>query len=346
MKKSLEEDEEEIDLGALIGSMLIRILRHKFLFASVFIFVVAIAFAIALLSTPFYTATTKIIYQSKTSGSGGMSALAALAGVSTATGDDPSAYLQDIIKSNRIISPILDRKWQLTKLFGENNFEQDSVFLEELWEVEADTTVENWELKKRYNLLKRLSGEKSEYISYEQDKKSAVITLTTLFEDPQIALDVNLFLMQELNDVLVNKMNFKASENRRFIEERLAEVKDALAAAENTLKNYRQRNRLREDPADRLEEERLQRNVLINQEIMIQLQKEYEMAKIEEVRDLPVLDVIDPPVLPIEKSKPKRKLIVLAGGVAAIFFAALFAIGLDLWHEKKNKLLEFFKNEA
>jgi uncharacterized protein involved in exopolysaccharide biosynthesis len=335
----MNEPEEEIALIPIVMSIVVRIMRHKYLFASIFILICAAAFAIALYSTPFYSTSAKMIYQtSKGSGSSGLSTLAALAGVSTPK-DDPSAYLNDVIFSKRVMFPILERKWQLA---GSGSPEADSVLLEEFWKVKLDTTVKNWELKKNYALLERLSN----YISFAQDKKTSVITLSTEFEDPQVAYDVNLFLLQELNNVLVNKMNYKASENRRFIEERLAEVKEALAAAENVLKNYRLRNRLRAgDPADQLEEERLQRDVLINQEITIELQRQYEMAKIEEVKDLPVLDIIDPPMLPIEKSKPKRRKIVLIGGVAAFFFAAMISASLDLWQEKKKKLFEFY-NEA
>ncbi|MCL2100875.1 MAG: hypothetical protein FWH22_04095, partial [Fibromonadales bacterium] len=93
---------------------------------------------------------------------------------------------------------------------------------------------------------------------------------------------------------------------------------------------------LRLDPTDELEDARLQRDVLMNQEIMFQLQNQYELAKIEEARDMPILDIIDTPMKPIEKSKPKRKLIVLAGGMAALFFSILIATLFDVFLEKKS----------
>jgi uncharacterized protein involved in exopolysaccharide biosynthesis len=325
------QSEEEIDLLELMLSIVKRTLKHKVFAILVFVLIAGMAFAFAFLSTPFYQTEAKIIYQ--TSGSpqsSGLNALAMLAGVSASKGDDPSAYLQDIILSNNMLQSILAEKWKVSA-FPANT--STLVDLQTLWKIKPDTTKENWQMKLEYNMLKALK--KGKYIVFSQDKKSGVITLSTEFEDPQVSFDVNNFIYNQLNDILKNKMHFKATENRKFTEERLLEVKDNLKEAEESLRRFRQRNRLRIDPADELEDARLQRDVLMNQEIMIQLQKQYEIAKIDETRDIPVLDVIDLPMKPIEKSKPKRKLIVLAGGVAAVFFAILLAVLYDVFLEKK-----------
>jgi uncharacterized protein involved in exopolysaccharide biosynthesis len=326
-----KESEEEIDLLELVLSIIKRTLKHKVLAILVFIFIAGITIAIALLSTRFYKTDAKIIYQtSGGSQNSGLSALAALAGVSASKGDDPSAYLQDIILSNNMLQSILAEKWKVSKAFPDTLTPVD---LQTLWKIKPDTTKENWQIKLKYVMLATLK--KGKYIVFSQDKKSGVITLSTEFEDPQVSFDVNNFIYNQLNDILKNKMHFKASENRKFTEERLAEVKDNLKEAEESLRRFRQRNRLRVDPADELEDARLQRDVLLNQEIMIQLQKQYEIAKIDEARDMPVLDIIDTPMKPIEKSKPKRRIIIMAGGVAAVFFAILLAILYDVFLDKK-----------
>jgi uncharacterized protein involved in exopolysaccharide biosynthesis len=326
------ENEEEIDLLALAISIIKRTLKHKVLAILVFMLVVGLAFAIALSSTPFYHTSSKIIYQTSGSAqSGGLSALAALAGVSNSKGDDPSAYLQDIILSNNMMQSVLAEKWKVSLALPDTSTPVD---LQTLWKVKPDTTKEDWQIRLEYGMLAALK--KGKYIVFSQDKKSGVITLSTEFQDPQVSFDVNNFVYNQLNDILKNKMHFKASENRKFTEERLAEVKGILKEAEENLRRFRQRNRLRIDPADELEDARLQRDVLMNQEIMIQLQKQYEVAKIDEARDMPVLDVIDVPMKPIDKSKPKRRIIVLAGGVAAVFFSVLIAVLYDIFLEKKT----------
>jgi len=327
----MQTESEEIDLLALMLSIIKRTLKHKVLGIFVFVIIAGIAFAVALLSTPFYQTDAKIIYQtSGGSQSSGLGALAMLAGVSASKGDDPSAYLQDIILSNNMLLPILAEKWKVSKALPDTSTPVD---LQTLWKIKPDTTKENWRIGLEYAMLAALKTGK--YITFSQDKKSGVITLATEFQDPQVSYDVNKFIYNQLSDILKNRMHFKASENRKFTEERLLEVKDNLKEAEESLRRFRQRNRLRVDPADELEDARLQRDVLMNQEIMIQLQKQYEIAKIDEARDMPVLDIIDPPMKPIEKSRPKRKMIVLAGGVAAVFFAILLTVLYDVFLEKK-----------
>jgi len=326
------ETEEEVDLLELTFSIIKRTLKHRVLAAVTFILIAGLAFAFALLSTHFYKTEAKIIYQtSGGSQSSNLSALAALAGVSASKGDDPSAYLGDIIISNYMLQSILAEKWKVTKALPDT---LTPVTLQTLWEIEPDTTEEDWQIKLEYGMLDALK--KGDYIVFSQDKKSGVITISTEFEDPQVSFDVNNFVFNQLNDILVNKMHFKASENRKFTEERLAEIKENLKESEESLRRYRLRNRLRIDPTDELEDARLQRDVLMNQEIMIQLQKQYELAKIDEARDMPVLDIIDMPMKPIKKSKPKRILIVLAGGMAAVFFSILMAALYDLFLEKKS----------
>jgi len=55
------------------------------------------------------------------------------------------------------------------------------------------------------------------------------------------------------------------------------------------------------------------------------LAKQYEIAKIDEAKDMGVLQVMDKAVVPDRKSKPKRSLIVLLSIVAALFAGILWA---------------------
>lgn len=309
-----------------------KVRRRWPIFIAVLIAIFCFVFVKALFSPSFYQSTTKIVYQSSAKSTGGLAALASLAGVSVgSSGEDASAYLADIVKSGDLAALVLDHSWLTSDASSDSS---KKVTLEALWEIETDSTIPNWEAKKRTSLLKKLREES--YIQFSQDKKTGVITLTTEFEDPRVAFDANVFLFQELNHTLVNKMNSKAKGNRQFIESRLTEVKQDLARSENVLRAYKERNRLRLDPGDVLEENRLQRDVLINQEVMIQLQKQYEMAKIEEAKDLPVLDIIDSPRMPVEKSRPKRRMMVMLGLLVGIFVGALAAIAYDLWLERKT----------
>jgi capsule polysaccharide export protein KpsE/RkpR len=55
------------------------------------------------------------------------------------------------------------------------------------------------------------------------------------------------------------------------------------------------------------------------------LTQQYEQAKISEAKDIPVIQIIDKAVLPIERAKPHRSLLVVIAGLIGIFFGIFLA---------------------
>ena len=100
-------------------------------------------------------------------------------------------------------------------------------------------------------------------------------------------------------------------------------MKQDLTKAENTLKEFRERNRQVLSPQLLLEQERLIRDVQINATIYTELRKQYEIVKIEEVKNIPVINVMDPARAPAKKDKPKLAIIVLS----VFFLSLLGAVG-------------------
>ena len=101
----------------------------------------------------------------------------------------------------------------------------------------------------------------------------------------------------------------------------MSEVKQDLTKAENRLKEFREKNRQVLSPQLLLEQERLIRDVQINATIYIELRKQYELVKIEEVKNIPVINVMDVARAPAKKDKPKRATIVLS-----VFFISFFSV--------------------
>jgi uncharacterized protein involved in exopolysaccharide biosynthesis len=333
-----EPQNEDIDLTRLIA----RILRHKVLVISVAAVVFAGAIAYAKLTSKFYQTTTKLVYQSSAKQSGGLSSLAALAGLSLGGGntDDGSAYMEDIIKSADFLSLFTSREW----LIADTNKIADTltpITLEDFWEIEIDSTINDKEKLLEAIMISRML--KKKYIDYKQDKKTGIISLITSFEDPKLSYDINLAMYEELNNTMLNKMHFKASENRKFIEERLAEIKGDLRRSEEILLRFKQQNRSWNDPSIQLQESRLIREVTINQELTLQLQKQYELAKIEEAKDIPLLDIIESPRRALSNFKPRRKIIAAIGLVGGIVLGIAFALGFDLWRTEKKTLMDQVK---
>ena len=88
-------------------------------------------------------------------------------------------------------------------------------------------------------------------------------------------------------------------------------MKQDLTKAENRLKEFREKNRQVLSPQILLEQERFIRDVQINATIYTELRKQFELVKIEEVKNVPIINVLDKARAPIKKSSPKRAIIVL-----------------------------------
>jgi len=339
LNMSENPNSDDIDLSRLI----VRILRHKKIAIATAIISVVAALVYINIADKFYQTTTKFVYQSSAKQTGGLSAIAALAGLSLGSGnsDDGSAYMEDIIKSMDFLSLFTGREWLIT----DTNKIADTltpITLKEFWEIKIDSLINN----KEQHLQEAIIGKilKRKYVEYKQDKKTGIISLITQFEDPKLAYNFNTAMFEELNNALLHKMHFKAGENRKFIEERLEEVKNDLRKSEEILLRFQQQNRSWNDPAIQLQESRLMREVTINQELALQLQKQYELAKIEEARDMPLLDVIESPRRALGHFKPKPKIVLAIGFAGGIFLGLLFALGFDLWcTERKNLMAQMQK---
>jgi len=123
-------------------------------------------------------------------------------------------------------------------------------------------------------------------------------------------------MVDELNRFNVETRKSQAREERRFTEDRLEVARDSLAVAENRARRFLEGNRdYSNSPRLALEFEQLQRNVLLAQQVYGSLAQGLEQARIEEVRETPVITVIDAPARP---ERPEGKGYVLFGIVAAL----------------------------
>jgi len=74
----------------------------------------------------------------------------------------------------------------------------------------------------------------------------------------------------------------------------------------------------------------LYRETKIQETVYELLTQQYELAKIEEAKEIPVVKVLDPPDVP-EKPLPKRRLIVMLGTSLSFAFAVVWVFGGTMW---------------
>jgi uncharacterized protein involved in exopolysaccharide biosynthesis len=127
----------------------------------------------------------------------------------------------------------------------------------------------------------------------------------------------------------VNKFNLvtrqsQAGEERRFTEERLTAARASLRVAEDRLERFLRANRQLGSPGLIFERDRLQREVTLQQQVVVGLAQAHEDARIREVRDTPVITVIERPTLAAEPD-PRGRLVILMSGTLIAFFVGILA---------------------
>ena len=145
------------------------------------------------------------------------------------------------------------------------------------------------------------------------DRRTGLITLSVRMDDPVLAAAVATATWKALQDIVVSTMNTQAGANRRFIEGRRADARRDLARAEDALRGFRENNLRGNSPRLLTEEARLQRETRIQEEVVLTLTRQYEIARVEEQKDVPVISVIDPAVPPAFRSSPRRGLLTALG---------------------------------
>lgn len=264
-----------------------------------------------------YTTETKFVVKTSRNTSNSLSQIASLAGFSLGNGvtTDPSEYLKDILDDKIFISGLYEKKWY---------YEGDSLCLDKIFMVKFDSTVSNWE--HRYYMSKLETIRKKRSINIRKDSKTGIVTLTVKMPDAQLAYDLNIYVIDYLSQYLKHYLKSQAKEKRDFIEKRIEEAKTDLIRSEDQLSRFRERNMMSSSPSLAVEEMRLTRQLTINQEIFIELKKQYEIAKMEELDDQSLVQTIKNPDIPAWRSKPNRYQIV----VIFSFLGMVLGIGITL----------------
>ena len=146
------------------------------------------------------------------------------------------------------------------------------------------------------------------------DRRTGVLTIRVRASSPVVAAGMANTLDTLLQEFTVHSFISHAGENREFVEGRLKETAVALARAEESLRGFRERNlRIGNSPRLLLEEGRLVRGQREQEEIYLTLMRQYELAKIEEHRDVPTINVLDVAAVPVFRLYPQRRIIAMLG---------------------------------
>jgi len=290
--------------------------------------VTVVAIIISLLLPKSYRSTVVILPETNQSKLSGLSNLASLAGVNVGTEVSLSRLYPTIVTSEAVLKNVIYQKYR-TKLFP------DSADLLKIWDISDKDPQLAYEA-----MLKSLR----DGLEVSLDNKTSVLTISLLTQEPQLSADIINAVASELDLFVRTKRTTNASEQRKWIEERLKEVKVDLEKSENALKDFRENNRrVSDSPQLLLEQERFIREVQINSTLYTELKRQYELAKIDEIKNIPIVNIMDSGRPAALKEKPKRGIIVSISFLLSLFGSMGFVYLKHRYGEKITAVRSFLK---
>lgn len=296
-------------------------LRHRWLFIILPLLAGAISVVISVRRPRTYTTTATFMSQSATANRAPAAGLAAQFGISLGNSDptlSPDFYA-DLLRSRPIVEATARSEYLIP---------------------DGDTVVRRT-LVQHFGDADRAIDRVSGGISTGIRPKTGVVVLSVRAESRELAQQIAAALLAQLDEFNQGRRKSRVGAERQFTQARLSEAQTELRAAEDQLQEFYTRNRdFERSPELRFREERLMREVVRRQNVYASLAQAFEQAKIDEVRDTPVITVLEEPQLPrIADSRHTidRGLLALALGLLA---AMMLAAARESMKKSRNESMD------
>lgn len=278
---------------------------------------------------PEYYRSTAILLpegdKSKLGGLGGLSDLASLAGVNVGGNASNARLYPTIIRSESILRKAIESEYEVPGFTHKVNLIQ-------FWDIEEATPQRNFEVA-----LKKLRDD----LEVNIDNKTSVVTVALETRDPRLTSDVLNTIIRELDVFISTSQRTNASEQRKWVEERLGQVENDLRAAEEALKSFRERNRrVSDSPLLLMTQERLLRDIEIHSTVFVELRKQLELARIEEVKNVPIINVLDRARPAAKREWPRRGVMTVLAFLLSLSATAGYVV---VRHRSGDELVRFLK---
>ena len=254
------------------------VFRNWLIIAGVSVVIGAIGVASVTLRPPPYTATS--VFRPETDQPGRFSGFAAQLGIGGGNLNSESVdFYARLLRSTDLLKEAASKQYVTAQ-------SSRPVTLQQLWGAAGSDQERTWAAVRRLDRATRVTT----------DWDAGVVVLQTAAAEAALAEQVNRQLLDLVNDFNIRKRMTRASQERRFIDSRLAEAKSELNATERGLERFLQQNRTyANSPQLMIEYEGIYRQFQLQQQTHASLAQALEQARIEEVRNTPIVTVLQSP---------------------------------------------------
>jgi len=322
----LDETEEKpkiIENNMIDFKILFDVLRNgrNWIFISTLCFGV-MSTGLSFLFTKYYTARISLYptKQDAASSLGQFQSLASSFGMNIPT-ENQRFNIPDVVQSNLIKQKIMAQSWRTVSGHNQSLYDLWELYDSPWYGMYSDSPGDSAFINEK------AIGYLTKKINVIENRKTGLIEVLVSLEDPAVSASVANFVGVQVQSYIQIENSAQATKEKNFIASRLNIVKNELLDLEDELKSFTERNRgYDESPELFMVYSRLFREVEAKKQVVITLQQQLELARIEEVKQSPILHILDRAEIPARKSAPNRLLFLIAGGFIGLFGSTLITV--------------------
>ena len=171
--------------------------------------------------------------------------------------------------------------------------------------------------------------------SVSVDKKNGDVTITASMKEPLAAAQVAERIQTLLQKYVIELKLQKAEVNYEFIKQRYDEAKQVFEQKQEEYAKFQDANKALTTALARAKEEQMRADFTVAKDLFNQLTLQLVQAEMKIKEDIPILTVVEPVQVPLEKSKPSRAMML----IMYLFFGGFIGCGLILggdWLKEKG----------
>lgn len=349
-----DNNSDEIDITEILKKLWVK---RSFIIKLTVVFLL-IGLFVALFSPVQYTSTCTVVPQGSRSGGGGLGGVAAIMGVNLGTAMMTEGTLSPVMYPEIIKSVPFTREIMKTEVIVEKSNGQPIT----LYDYYTDKQYRDFNLLgavKKYTiglpgvLIGAMRGdkepeivetspagdsttvfnlspeEKSVYnaiqgaVQINPNSKDGYVTIGYVFPEAKVAAQVTDKIYRTLEEYVSQFKSEKLNDNLEFVEKSYETARADFLNAQDRLTAFQDANRGLTTASARSMETRLRNEYDIAFTLYRELATQREQAKIAVKENQTILTLVNPPVVPHEKSAPRRSIII----IGFLFLGVVVAVG-------------------
>jgi capsular polysaccharide biosynthesis protein len=169
-----------------------------------------------------------------------------------------------------------------------------------------------------------------ERILVTMDWELNLVIIEVEMQDPVVAAQIANYTQEYITEYVIHYSVSKSKEQYAFVSRQYDERKLAFEKAQTNLAKIRDENRNVNTSLARSEEERLHAEYNLAFGIYDQLAKQKEALKLQINERTPIFTILEPVKIPVEKSKPRRLIILIISLFVGVIFASTATVARQL----------------